>query len=221
MRNPLARLLPVLPLICIGSNAHAAPLDLTGTWEVIGNHPSLQPESGVVPFTPAAQAAYAKNVAATKAGDLSWDNSQTCIPPGVPRIFTINQPFQILQEPDVVTFLFQLQRLVNFIYLDPKIPVNDDPTFMGQAFGKWQGDTLVGQLYGFKPNTFLDNEGMPHSEDLKITESFTPEGSSKLVGRFHIEDDQTFTKPWDAVLTFKRMPNTRIQEDICVERTKR
>jgi hypothetical protein len=92
---------------------------------------------------------------------------------------------------------------------------------MGQAFGSWQGNTLVGQLYGFKPNTFLDNEGMPHSEDLKITERLTPEGTDRLIGRFHIEDDQTFTKPWDTVLTFKRVPGTRIQEDICVERTKK
>jgi len=203
------------------AEARAAIPDFTGVWEVIGNHPQLRPDTGKIPFTAAAAAAYAKTQAATKAGDLSWDTSQMCIPTGIPRTLAVKQPFEILQEPKVVTFLFQIQRLYRYIYLDPAQPVNDDPTFMGQPFGHWDGNTLVATSDSFKTGTFLDDEGMPHSEDLKVTERFSLKNPNVLVDRLHIEDDQTFTTGWDAELSFRRLRGVRIQEDICVERTQK
>lgn len=207
--------------LLLWGTAIAATPDFTGTWEITGSHPALRPTSGAVPFTQAAAAAYAKTQAQTKAGDLSWDTSQKCIPPGIPRTLAVRQPFQILQDPDVMAFLFQDQRLVRYIYLNPKQPVNDDPTFMGQPFGHWEGSTLVATTDNLKTGTFLDDEGMPHSMDLRVTERWSLAGPNKLIDKIHIEDDQTFTRPWDASLTFHRLNGVRIQEDICVDRIKK
>ena len=200
------------------AGARAAAPDFTGVWQVVGSHPALRPISGAVPFTPDAAAAYAKTQTAAKAGDLSWDTSQSCIPPGIPRTLAIKQPFEILQEPQVVTFLFQIQRLYRYIYLNPAQPVNDDPTFMGQPFGHWDNATLVAESDNFKTGTFLDDEGMPHSDQLKVTEQWSLKNPNTLVDRIHVDDAKTFTKAWDAALTFRRLHGVEIAEDICVDR---
>ncbi len=51
-------------------------------------------------------------------------------------------------------------------------PRDPNPTWMGYSVGHWDGDTLVVESAGYNDRTRLDNDGHPHSEDLRVTERF-------------------------------------------------
>jgi hypothetical protein len=68
----------------------------------------------------------------------------------------------------------------------------------------------------------LDPSGLPRSEEMTLTERFRlTDAGTTLEARLHFEDPKTYTRPWDALLTFRRLPpGTRIVEDVCFERLK-
>ena len=41
---------------------------------------------------------------------------------------------------------------------------------MGYSVGRCEGDTFVVESNGFNDSTWLDFEGSPHSEELRVTE---------------------------------------------------
>ncbi|MFT3752522.1 MAG: hypothetical protein QM800_06475 [Paludibacter sp.] len=60
---------------------------------------------------------------------------------------------------------------------------------------------------------------MPHSEDLRLTERYSlKNGGRQLEVRITFNDPATFSQPWDALLSFDKVPNGQIEEDVCVER---
>jgi hypothetical protein len=200
----------------------AAAADFTGIWQASGDYAALSTlDHEAPPLTAEAARIYQRHRAARAADDLSWDSATRCIPLGVSRILGARAPFEILQEPATITMLFQTQRLYRKIYLDAAAPVNSDSTFMGQSFGHWEGDTLVIQTRNFKPDTSLDDSGLPHSEDLQLTERLRIVKPGLLVDRIRIEDDKTFSRPWETAIVLKRRVHVRIAEDICVDRIHR
>src|SRR5581483_1490544 len=74
------------------------------------------------------------------------DPEAKCLPVGVPRFMFDPYPFQMVQTRNQVIFLFEgdnyLWRIVN---IDPKAvhPKNLKPTWLGDAIGHYEGDTLV------------------------------------------------------------------------------
>ena len=54
---------------------------------------------------------------------------------------------------------------------------------------RWEGDTLVVESFGFHPGTWLDRDGHPHSERLRLVERYrrpffgTPEIEVTLTDR--------------------------------------
>ena len=57
-----------------------------------------------------------------------------------------------------------------------------------------------------------------HSEQLRLTERFTPVDASTMRYEFTVDDPGTWSKPWTAVLSLKRgEPRDRIYEYACHE----
>jgi hypothetical protein len=197
--------------------ALAASPDLSGVWQLSGRLGAVKTtEGGAPPLSPAAQALYAAHRAAAAHGDYSYDGVTRCLPPGLPRLMLMHEPFEILQRDKVVYFLHQLNRLPRRVYLDEPLPTDVDPHYLGYSVGHWDGTTLVIESTGFDDSTLLDNAGLPHSESLHLTERYqeSPDGRHLRL-RFTVEDPKTFTRPWSAQVEYTRRSDYRLPEEVC------
>ena len=149
---------------------------------------------------------------------LERDPEVKCYLPGVPRATYMGQPFQILQSDKQLVFLYQYASAVrNILMKDPgEAPVD---SWMGQSWARWEGDTLVVTVTGFNDSTWLDRAGNFHSDQLKVTERYTPTDATHMRYQAHVEDPETYTRPWDIDLVlYKRIgPDARLGQFKCVE----
>ncbi|HTK34207.1 MAG TPA: hypothetical protein VL358_02825 [Caulobacteraceae bacterium] len=195
------------------------PSDLSGVWWSQKRIPAIHPIDGsAIPFTAEGAAQYAKNKPLIKAIDSalpSLEDMRRCIPNGTPRVWGSGFPFQILQRPDEVILAYERDHMRRFVYIDQKPEDDPDPAYFGSSVGHWDGATLVIDTAAFKP-TFLDDTGLPHGENLKITERLRKIGGGKTLEVLAtIDDPQMYKKPWTARYTFTLRPNERIQDYMC------
>ncbi|MEI9890536.1 MAG: hypothetical protein WDN45_08000 [Caulobacteraceae bacterium] len=114
-----------------------------------------------------------KHLAAAKAGDKTWDPATECLPEGLPRIMTINEPFEIMQRDKAVYFVAQ-NRVPWKAFFGEQLPADPDPFYMGYSVAKWDGPTLVMDSAGFRDITMLDDRGIPHTEQLHLDQQVPP-----------------------------------------------
>jgi hypothetical protein len=138
-----------------------------------------------------------------------------CFPPGVPRVYIHPFPFQIIQSPDEVVMLFEVDSLRREIYTDGK-PRDPElvPLWMGSAIGRWEGDTLVVDTANFNDRTWIDRIGHPHSDKLHVIERFRRPDHDHLVDDMTIDDPVAYTKPWTTHMEFKLRP-WKLTEQFC------
>jgi hypothetical protein len=187
----------------------ASPVDALKTTE--GEAPPLKPE---------ARAVYDAHRAAAARGDHSFDGMTRCLPPGLPRLMLMHEPFEILQRDKAIYFLHQINRLPRRAYLDEKLPVDADPHYLGYSVARWESDTLVIESAGFLEGTLLDSAGLPHSESLHLTERYQlSKDGQHLHASFLIDDPATFTHPWMAQADYVRRKGYELPEEVCAAQT--
>jgi len=149
---------------------------------------------------------------------LEKDPEIKCYLPGIPRANYMPYPFQIAQSEQALLFSYEFAGAARNIYLkDPgEAPID---SWMGQSYGYWEGETLVIEVTGQNDQTWFDRAGNHHSEQLKVTERYTPTGTGTLRYDVKIEDPQTFTAPWHMSMTlYKRVgKDAELQQFKCVE----
>ncbi len=195
----------------------AAPPDLSGVWFITTHVAALKTLDGhAPPLTEQARKVYDAHRAAAAKGDYSFDGVTQCLPPGLPRLMLMHEPFEIIQKPKVIYFVHQLNRLPRRAYLDEALPTDVDPHYLGYSAGKWDGETLVIETTGFDDSTMLDNAGLPHSEGLHLTERYrlSPDGKHLHLG-LTIEDPKTFTQAWSAQADYVKRPGYELPEEVC------
>ena len=171
------------------------------------------------PLKPEARALYRKRIAMKQRGDTSFDRTTWCAAPGMPRIMAMPYPFEIKPDRSLIAFIYGWYRWHRVVDMsgrpvDPILPIT-----MGFPTGSWAGDTLVIRTVGVTSDTILDAAGMPHSEDMTLTERLRVLPDGRLEDRLTIEDPETFTKPWTAVMTFRRAaPSSVVSDDVCPDR---
>jgi hypothetical protein len=140
-----------------------------------------------------------------------------CFPPGVPRVYLIRgEPVEILQSTGKVVMLFEYDHFIREIFTDGREHPKDlSPTWMGDAIGKWEGDTLVVDTVGFNDKTWLDNDGHPHSEDLHVVERMRRVNHDTLTIDTTIDDPKAYTKPWGGHAVYDLKPDWNIGEMVC------
>lgn len=197
--------------------ARAAAPDLSGVWFISGQVAALKTAEGQSPpLTPDAKAILDAHRKAAAKGDYSFDGTTHCLPPGLPRLLLMREPFEILQKPKVIYFVHQLNRLPRRAYLDEALPADVDPHYLGYSVAKWDGEALVIESNGFDDSTMLDNAGLPHSEGLHLTERYSLSKDGKhLHLALTIEDPKTFTKAWNAQADYVKRPGYELQEEVC------
>jgi hypothetical protein len=171
-------------------------------------------EGDEIPYLPEAAAKQKKN----QENWLDLDPEIKCYLPGVPRANYMPFPFQILQSDKAVFFAYEYAGAVRNIYMTDPGPAPVD-SWMGQSVGKWEGDTLVITVTGLNDQTWFDRAGNHHSEKMKVTERYTPQGPDHIWYEATIEDPQTFSRPWKIRMPLYRHinPDARLNQFKCVE----
>ncbi len=173
------------------------------------------------PLRPQAAELYAKRKQAKASGNNADDPVEQCLPHGVPRLLSANQPMHILQKPKQVTVLYQANHQARLFYIDEPVPAADDApdvTYNGSSFARWEGKALVVDTIALNDKTWLDDVGLPHSEALRLVERYELANPDRLRVTVTITDPETFTAPWQMQLTFKRQAGLRLREDACAEK---
>ena len=182
--------------------------DLQGVWQVLntaawnledqGASLGVPPghgvvEGGVIPYTPEALVRRTENFA----NRATRDPEAKCYLPGVPRITYMPHPFQIVQQADKVSILYEYLHAIRYVYMNGN-PHQKGPIewWMGDSRGSWEGNTLVVDVIHFNDRTWLDRAGNFHSSALHVVERYTPTGPDHMLYEATIEDDQVFTRPW-------------------------
>jgi len=202
------------------AHAQAGHPNFTGVWTVTPYSGALKPADGKpIPFKPESKAVYDKHLAAAKAGDKSWDPATECLPEGLPRIMTINEPFEIMQRDKAVYFVAQ-NRVPWKAFFGEELPSDPDPFYMGYSVAKWDGPTLVVDSAGFRDVTMLDDKGIPHTEQMRLTTKFRlGKGGKTMTATYTIEDPGAFTHPWTAKASFVKKPaGFQVPEEVCAEK---
>jgi hypothetical protein len=209
----------------IGAAGAPAAQDVSGIWWANSYSAEIRPQGGgALPFTPAGAAAYTKNEAGLKDGSIEDAARKVCVPDGVPRILATPYPFQIFQSPGFVTIVYEQNHVYRTIPLDRPVPKDEElvayPYYSGNSFGHWEGDTLVVVTKGFNEKTFIDASGVPHSDQLHVTERIRKlNGGKVLEDVATVEDPAMFAKPWSARFVYDSHPEVRIDTAyICGEK---
>jgi len=192
------------------------PPDLTGFWNNQYT-PNLAQALGHEPPYTSYGAERWKNV------DTKDDPTGMCLPVGPSRAFTAPMPFQVVQGPTMVAFLFEYQTIYRMVYIDKKHPpdIMDYPEFMGHSIGHWEGDTLVIDTVGINERSWLDTAGHEHSGQLHLIERIQKLDNDHLKYTVTYDDPMFFTQPWSITRTFTRgKPTDRIMAYSCEENNK-
>jgi hypothetical protein len=123
------------------------------------------------------------------------DGVLRCQPPGVPRI---GPPDKILHTPREVVFLYEDVSGPFFRIVPLRAGVvraDDSESYLGDAVGRWEGDTLVVETGNFNDLTWLTDDGAFHSTKLKVTERLTRSGN-EIEYRVRVEDPAVLAEPW-------------------------
>jgi hypothetical protein len=143
--------------------------------------------------------------------ELGNDPINLCDPPGFPRM-ELNEfrNLEIVQLPDHMLILNQNSRTWRTVWTDGReLPTDPEPRWYGYSVGRWVDDyTFVVQTVGMNEKTWLDNQGRPHSSELKVEERFHRLDYDHMELTVTIDDPKMYTKPWQGLNKFplRRQP---------------
>jgi hypothetical protein len=201
-------------------DAQPAPYpELMGAYAAAPSGPGIV-EGNEIPYQPWALEQKKKNFKDRMKVDIISDSRYRyafgdpelkCYLPGIPRANYMPYPFQILQTPEKMLFVYTYRKAVRSIFLTSDIPEGPGGTWMGWSNGHWEGDTLVVDVTGFNENTWFDRAGNFHSDEMHVVERFTPISPYHMMYEATIEDPKVFTRPWKMKFPLYRRVNENAQ----------
>jgi hypothetical protein len=140
---------------------------------------------------------------------------KACEPLGVPRVLLANHPFKIVPAKGEMIMLYERSHDFREIYMDGREhPKELEPSWWGHSIGKWDGQTLVVDTVSLDDRTWLDYQGLPHSDQLHVIERYRRVDHSTLQVDLTIDDPKTYTKSWGVSYIYK-LKTWEIGEEIC------
>jgi len=180
---------------------------------------------------------YYNNIAADlKAGDVQpWAESLyqqrrlgfgkdsmevRCLPFGPAAATTPFRDLKIVQTPSLILILLD-DLTYRQIHMDGRaLPKDPNPNWMGYSIGRWDGDTLVVESTGFTERVWLDYDGHPHTEALRMTERFRRRDFGHLDLSVTLDDPGAYAKPWTVEVPLDLRADTEMLEVVCRENEK-
>jgi hypothetical protein len=192
---------------------HYAELDKLPDWGGVwfmtfqGRVPGAVPEPG-----PKLKGEYLKKHDAI-AAEAHANNGVTkrersyCSPPGMPGIMRLAQyPYEFIFAPGRVTINQEAWMQTRTIWTDGRQHDEDaDPSYMGDAVGHWEGDTLVVDTTSIDPNLEIDH-GFPHSDKFHLVERIhlDPANPDMLVDEMTMDDPEALAQPYHTTARYRR-----------------
>jgi hypothetical protein len=140
---------------------------------------------------------------------------KSCEPLGVPRVLLANHPFKMVPAMGEMIVLYERSHDFREIYMDGREHPKDlEPSWWGHSIGKWDGDALVVDTVGLDDRTWLDYQGLPHSDALHVIERYRRLDHNTLQLDLTIDDPRAYTKSWGMRYVYKLKP-WDIGEEIC------
>jgi hypothetical protein len=160
-------------------------------------HRAADNVQGALPWTkaPSYKPEFQEKVKDLAAHESKVDGVFYCGRPGVPRI---GSPRRIVQLPGELIFLYEE------ISGDPyriiptdgrKHRVDANPSYYGDAIGRWEGDTLVVDTTNFVEDTWFGEDGYFHSDAMHVIERLWRVGEN-LAYQVTVDDPKVLTQPW-------------------------
>lgn len=148
------------------------------------------------PDRPSYRPEFEARVAALDENQVREDPVLRCFAPGVPRI---GPPDKIVQRPNEVVFLYD-DVSGNFFRIVPTDgrKHRDDvvASHLGDAVGRWEGDTLVVETVNFNGETWLTDDGSFHTQNLRVVERLTRDADT-LTWQATAYDPEVLAEPWE------------------------
>ena len=131
-------------------------------------------------------------------------------PPSMPGLY--NNFKRIVQTEDHVMILLEMVHDARIIRLNSDHGSDKNRKWLGDAVGRWEGDTLVVETKNFTPYTGLYGG----DENLHLTERFTKLDDGNLLYNFTVDDPTAWTKSWSGEYVWKATDG-KVYEYACHE----
>ena len=193
--------------------------DLSGLWNKISPKYSRNIAADLKPedIRPWAQALVAR-----RREDLGKEYMNVqCVPlgPGYATAAdsTGAEMIKIVQTPGLIIIL-NPDLTYRQIFLDGRaLESAPNPSWMGYSVGRWDGDTLVVESFGFNDRTWLDHDGHPHTDALRMTERYRRPDLGHLEIDVTFSDPAVYARPWTVGVRAELAADTEIIEWVCNE----
>ena len=197
-------------------------VDLSGIWVRRDNRylQDIGADIGELPMQPWAQGVYQE-----RRDNLGKDRpAARCLPRSLPSAMMIRDvPFKILPAlPGTLVILFEQYQEYRQIFTDGRTfaanlqtEPDRNPTWWGYSVGRWEDDAFVVETLGFNDKTWLDDQGHPHSEAMRVTERYRRPTFGRLEIEFTFDDPKVYTRPWTVRVPFELMPDQELIEHVC------
>jgi hypothetical protein len=186
----------------------------------------IDPQDGKVPpMTAEATQRIAARTAARRTSGRgpadSWEDRSLydrCITRGLPGSMMpaiYGNGYQIVQAPGFVTIIYEMIHETRVIPLDnrPHSP-SSIRSYMGDARGHWEGDTLVVETTNFREDGIYRNA---NPATLRLIERFTRIAPDVVKWSVTVDDPATWTKPWTFSMPLTKDDSGPVLEYACHE----
>jgi hypothetical protein len=191
-----------------------------------GRIPALRPDA-TDRATPADASIYAVNERWPVTGSIAggpFDGPEDfslydrCITRGLPGSMVPHvqgNSYQIVQAHGVVAIRYELIHETRIIPLEPAPHVGARIRLdMGDARGRWDGDTLVVETRNFKDRSTYRNA---EAASLRLVERFTRTAADRIEWAVTVDDPATWTRSWTFMVPLTANSSERVLEVACHE----
>jgi hypothetical protein len=174
-----------------------------------------QPE-GKLPLQPWAQVQKRENEA------RYIDQNTHCFLSGVPRFMYEAGAYHFLQASGSITILSEEAHAYRVIAIDGRPRIGQNVRlWLGDARGRWEGNTLVVETTNQNGRVFLDRRGTFYTDAATVTERFTMLDRNTIAYGATVNDPLVYTRPFTiAFMLMRHADGYEILEDACFEGNK-
>jgi len=142
-----------------------------------------------------------------------------CKASGGPRQFVTPYGVEIVEMAELKqAYIFDIGGPHTFrtIYMDGRShPDNLSPSNYGHSIGWWDGDSLVIDTVGFNEDFWFERRGLPHTENLHLTERLTRTSRDAMEYRVTVDDPTAYSKPFTGGFDLRFRPAGELFEYMC------